>query len=400
MVNASGSMDQLIAPCECELANHWASLCELTVVVFTRDRCRQVARLLSSLAQVPCRVLVFDNGSRPLPDSTVGLSHRHEYTFRPGHWAANWRRAAVRVDTPFVCLVDDDGLLEPDGAANALCVLRRAPFAVAVEGATGDFVVQNRTAVVHWRPTQSGEGVARVDRPLDRWHAAFQSFSYAPWYAIHRSDSFRKAFTYAADVEEISSSRNVSTPLFIGMVALQGAIIKVPNLVSLREVTLAPNDPEAMDLWVGDWLSQRQFCDEVRQVEQRTRLALKGGGLVSTLDIDSAISAFRSFGNTLRHAPPKKFVTFRADAHRVARSVRRLARGLWRNEPGRYNFAAKTPVNGVRTVIGSDGFHSYGDEAKGVVWSRDDAVRTIRSLEVDQIAVVRHASELVTDSSP
>ena len=67
-------MKEPISPCECSLDDHWDSLGELTVVVFTRDRSREVTRLLSSLTGVPCRVLVYDNGSQPVTPAGVLIS--------------------------------------------------------------------------------------------------------------------------------------------------------------------------------------------------------------------------------------------------------------------------------------------------------------------------------------
>ena len=390
-------MKEPISPCECSLDDHWDSLGELTVVVFTRDRSREVTRLLSSLTGVPCRVLVYDNGSQPLPESVRNLSPRQEYSFRPGHWAGNWRQAALGLRTPFVCLVDDDGLLEPNGAGNALCRLRREASAVAVEGATGDFIVHNRTAVVHWRPTESSVDLARNDGPLDRWRAVFDPFSYAPWYAVHRSESFTKALTYAADVEEYSSSRNVSTPLLIGMIAIQGPIIKIPDIVSLREVALPPNDPQAMDLWVGDWLTQPQFSGEVSRVENLTRLALDEAELSSAEDVEAAIGIFRSFGMTQMHAPPDKTPSACFLVRRLARSLRRRLR---RSEPLRAVVQGDPGPRSTRLVCGVDGFRRYGDEDQTVVWSRHDAIRTMHALRVEEIAVVKSPRELRMASSP
>jgi hypothetical protein len=378
--------------CDCTSERHWEMLNQLTVIVFTRNRPREVSRLLRSLSAFPCFVDVWDNGQVELPAELQALSDRQSYSFREGHWAHNWRSAASHLRTEFVCLVDDDGLLQPHGAAAAICALHQDSDAVAAEGQVANFVVRQSRAIL-LKGTESPPSSAHHRDPLTRWSGSLQSFSESPWYAVHRSATFVETFSFAADVEELSTSRNVSTPLFIAMTSARGPLAKSRALVSLREDSLPPHDQHSMDLWIGDWLADNDYRDEVDAVISLTRHSLAKGGMTLS-DREQAIGVFREAMARHAHVEPaarKGLVAALGQVIRPLRGSIRKARIARREERVRESLKVWP---GLSMSYISAMPHSTVLDVGPIHWDSRDVRQTLLALDVDEAIVVDRPREL------
>ncbi len=374
--------------CECTREEHWALLGDLTVLVFTRDRPKEVERLLKSLSRFPCFVDVYDNGSEPLPQGLRAFFSKQSYTYRAGHWGHNLMTAASQLRTDFVCLVDDDGLLQPYGAASALCRLHRDIELSAVEGHFANFVVRGGRAVL-LKGTELAPGAALEADPIDRWRSVLQGFSETQYYSIYRSSLFALTFGFSANVELIATSRNVSPPLFVAMTAAHGPIGRSPILVTLREDSLPSHNKLAMDLWIGDWLADDQYKSEVVEVLSITRQSLTLLGM-SVGDADRAISIFLETQERRAHVQPTIKTGPLAAIARVTRPLRnriREGRPSPSEERDLQDFREKQVITLAElNVLTSPTILDLG----AIRWDSTDAQQTLLALEVDEgIAVDR-----------
>lgn len=377
--------------CECTSDEHWDLLKKLTVLLFTRDRPREVARLLRSLVDVPCFVAVYDNGLKQLPQELRTVSDRQSYTYRPGHWAHNLKDAASQLNTEFVCLVDDDGLLQPRGAAKALCRLIQEREAVAVEGQCANFVVREGSAFL-LKFTDAADGASSELDPILRWRSVLDNFSEASFYAIHRSWLFSRTFGLAADVELIATSRNVSPPIFIAMTAAYGQICRSSSLLSLREDSLPSHHQAAMDLWIGDWLADRKYQVEVDQVLTLTRQSLVKSGM-SLGDASKAVNIFLETMGRLAHVQPSIKIGPRATLARVTRPLRNRIRMGTTSPPEEILQNLREKPRITRTELNALSCPTILDLGK-IHWDSEDAQQTLLALAVDGAIVVDRPREL------
>ncbi len=381
-----------VTTCECLEDQHWESLRDLTVVVVTRDRPMEVGRLLRSLANMPCSVDVYDNGREAIPRNLRSLSERQTYTYQPADYPSNLQSASYRIRTSYVCMVDDDGLLQPHGVGEALCLLRECREAVAVEGHVANFVRQNGKAFFYLSPESIRDAELLVD-PITRLAAVMGNFSSNPWYAIHRTESFAQALLLAGSIEAISTSRNVSPQFFVALTAASGPIIKCPRLVGIREDSLAPHDLDAYNIWCGDWLADANFTEQVREVFSLMRVALESLGM-SAQEVEDAQTVIRASIGIHSH-PSSAGRTGRRE--RIARLVRGQSLLIRRRRASQQlDFPldqVDEPVSIVLSDVVTSGEPSIIEPA-ALQWDSRDAQLVMSALGIQEVIVVRRPKDL------
>lgn len=288
----------------------------LTVIIFTRDRPDEVIRLLQSLESSPWKVRIYDNGRVPI-GTRLPNNERVVYVHTPGHWGLNMALSARDLDTDYAVIVDDDGLLLRPGVEAAIRMLDEDPTLVAAEGAIADFAVHGDEARVHAAQRSCLE-LAREPSRVGRVVNLYQSFSYAPFYAVIRADAYRASMIPTSTIERLASSGNVGCPVFVGLLAIQGRIGHLETAVSLREIRLDSNDADAMGLWAGDWLDGPKYSAEVTECRAVFASALVDCGAAPPHEVDGCLESFERFARIMKR--PGKPPT------RLRRAITRLMR--------------------------------------------------------------------------
>lgn len=108
---------------------------DLTIIITTFRRPKSLNRLLASIRQhqPACPIIVADNSRSPKPNSAADIYLK--LPFDCGLSEAR-NRALARVETPYVCLMDDDFVLDPKAG---LARLYQAVVQGKAELAGGDF---------------------------------------------------------------------------------------------------------------------------------------------------------------------------------------------------------------------------------------------------------------------
>lgn len=229
----------------------------VTIVVPTHNRHRYLPRVLEYYRDFDCAVIIADSTSEAYP-LRQGIAATIQYMHLPGMGLTEKIGCALgAVNTPYLAMSADDDFLIREGLSACLEFLEQDRAYTAAQGQ----IICYRCAGgeeddVEFRRLYDvpAAGGLRADEPFERLEAMFSSYK-SFFYAVHRTDSLRSAFSGAGQVVHnlyLNEYLTAMVPLTLGK------FMELPVLYQIREYSETSDDKTTDNL-------DRLFSDEAHK---------------------------------------------------------------------------------------------------------------------------------------
>lgn len=216
---------------------------ELTVVIFTLDRLREVRRQFKVLGSTRASVHVFHNGD-VLADQDFldSLPENFQYHYMRGGYAEQLMNSACHVDTPYAVVCDDDGLLIPSSLDLAVQTLNARPEIASVTGQS--LSLEQGFPKVILRPSLLANFGRSIDEPnpSTRMQNLLDRYTCRGWYAVSRRNTFERLMNTAGRVAAITPNAYAPEVALELQLCLEGKSISIPVTTHIRNGLNPPVD--------------------------------------------------------------------------------------------------------------------------------------------------------------
>lgn len=267
----------------------------LSVIIPSRDRQAALLRQVRVWQGSSARVYLLDNGKDPLPDQVRRqLPPNIVYEHRPGRFHEQLEAVNDLIDTPYAMYCDDDNLLLPPGLGACLEILEADASLAFSWGRTAKFLTFVGKVYVAESYQRASTAFAESDDPALRVREHLSTYQPSAWYAVHRTESFRKLNSAAAHLLRTCSSGYAAEMCVEASAFFNGPARQTSHVALLRSLENRPLDQASTFRRLGfsQWLNSPDYGYEVN-VFNSVVLQLCSGGIATPEDASEVLEILR-----------------------------------------------------------------------------------------------------------